>query len=228
MDETTTKESAQVAQDGTGDFALRWFETFFDTFAAERDELEEMDRRAGDGDFAVNLGSALKRTRTNLDRLENPASLREVFAAASEAFLNTGGTSGPLLGMWLREFSKEAIADDADLVRALATAAREGVATVQRLGGAQPGDKTMIDAMAPAADSLATSADEGADLPAAMAAAARAAGEGAASTTELQARRGRASYIGDSASGVTDPGAAAVALFFAAGQEAAASRAAAS
>lgn len=205
----------------SGDFALRWFEEFFTSFDADKDELGEMDRRSGDGDFAVNLDSALKLTRRNLDRLEGPPSLRNVFAAASEAFLNTGGTSGPLLGMWLREFNKAAADDDANVVSAIATGAREGAAAVQRVGGAQPGDKTMVDAMAPAAESLARSAADGADLAAAMYAAAGAARKGADSTKALLARRGRASYVGEAARGVTDPGAAAIALFFAAGHEAA-------
>jgi dihydroxyacetone kinase-like protein len=139
---------------------------------------------------------------------EGPSdSASAVFARVSEGFLDTGGTSGPLLGMWFRELSK-ATAQSADAA-ALAAGVAAGVATVQRLGQAQVGDKTMVDAMLPAAEAMT-----GQDLKADLAAAARAARTGAASTQELRARRGRASYLGDVAVGVLDPGAVTVALFF--------------
>jgi dihydroxyacetone kinase-like protein len=125
----------------------------------------------------------------------------------SEGFLDTGGTSGPLFGMWFRELAK-ATAQRAD-AGALAAGVAAGVATVQRLGQAQVGDKTMVDAMLPAAEAMT-----GHDLHADLAAAARAARTGAASTQELRARRGRSSYLGDVAVGVLDPGAVTVALFF--------------
>ena len=130
-----------------------------------------------------------------------------MFARVSEGFLDTGGTSGPLLGMWFRELSK-ATAHSAD-AGALAAGVAAGVAAVQRLGQAQVGDKTMVDAMLPAAEAMT-----GQDLDADLAAAARAARTGAASTQKLRARRGRASYVGDVAVGVLDPGAVTVALFF--------------
>lgn len=82
-------------------------------------------------------------------------------------------------------------------------------AAVQRLGQAQVGDKTMVDAMLPAAAVMT-----GQDLDADLAAAARAARTGAVNTQKLRARRGRASYVGDLAVGVLDPGAVTVALFF--------------
>jgi dihydroxyacetone kinase len=86
---------------------------------------------------------------------------------------------------------------------------------VQRLGNAEPGDKTMVDAMAPAAAALADCAHR--ELGEAVAAAAAAAGEAAEGTAGLLARRGRASYVGEVARGVRDPGAVAVAIFFEAG-----------
>jgi dihydroxyacetone kinase-like protein len=80
---------------------------------------------------------------------------------------------------------------------------------VQRLGGAKPGDKTMVDAMVPATEALSSSTGGLADALQAAASAARA---GADSTAELLAKRGRASYVGEVARGVLDPGAVAVAL----------------
>src|SRR5262249_6990885 len=92
----------------------------------------------------------------------------------------------------------------------LATGAADGVATVQRLGRAEVGDKTMVDAMVPAAQALAAanSLHEG------LLAAARAARQGAASTEAIAGRRRRASHGRDGARGVLGPGAVTVALFF--------------
>jgi phosphoenolpyruvate---glycerone phosphotransferase subunit DhaL len=191
--------------------ARAWIEAFAAAFEAHREELNDLDRRSGDGDFGTNLNSALERVRTALagGELATPA---DVFAAVSGAFMATGGTSGPLFGMWFRELSRATSAEGALGVEALAAAAGAGVAAVQRLGGAQVGDKTMVDAMVPAAEALAAAAGQG--LAAALAAAAQAARAGADSTADLVARRGRASYVGEAARGVHDPGAVTVALFF--------------
>ena len=93
----------------------------------------------------------------------------------------------------------------------------EGVAGLMALGGAQPGDRTMVDALKPAADALqvALAKSEG-ELDAALKAAVDAATEGAAQTASMHPRRGRSSYVGDRALGHADPGAHAVALWLAA------------
>jgi dihydroxyacetone kinase-like protein len=195
-----------MSRELTGPEAREWMQRFIDVVNQEREALAELDRRAGDGDFGTNLASALRQASRRVS--EGPSdSASAVFARVSEGFLDTGGTSGPLFGMWFRELSK-ATAQSAD-ARALAAGVAAGVATVQRLGQAQVGDKTMVDAMLPAAEAMT-----GQDLDADLAAAARAARTGAASTQELRARRGRSSYVGEVAVGVLDPGAVTVALFF--------------
>jgi len=194
--------------------ARRWIDAFAADFERERTRLTELDRAAGDGDFGANLRSALGKVQQRLT--VDPQTARAVFAAVSDAFLDTGGTSGPLFGMWFRALSRALPeTDPADLTQ-LAEGVREGTATVQRLGGAEVGDKTMVDAMVPAAAALVDAAGAGH----ALTAAAEAAEHGAASTQELVARRGRASYVGEVARGVLDPGALAVALFFRAGARA--------
>lgn len=190
----------------TGPDARAWVARFVDAFTAEREALTELDRRAGDGDFGTNLAAALRRATARLEA-GPAASAAEVFTRVSEGFLDTGGTSGPLFGMWFRALGTGLI--DQAGPRELADGVAAGVATVQRLGRAEVGDKTMVDAMVPAAAAMA-----GVDLAADLAAAATAARTGAASTEELRARRGRSSYVGDVAVGVLDPGAVTVALFF--------------
>jgi len=80
------------------------------------------------------------------------------------------------------------------------------------LGAAAPGDKTMVDALTPAVEAIRASLDNGASLEAAVGAAAEAAEEGARATVPLQARKGRASYLGERSIGHQDPGATSVAL----------------
>lgn len=195
-----------MSRELTGPDAREWMQRFIDGFNQQRAALAELDRRAGDGDFGTNLASALRGASRRVS--DGPSdSASAVFARVSEGFLDTGGTSGPLFGMWFRELSK-ATAQSADAA-ALAAGVAAGVATVQRLGKAEVGDKTMVDAMLPAAAAMT-----GHDLDADLAAAASAARTGAASTEGLRARRGRSSYVGDVAVGVLDPGAVTVALFF--------------
>jgi dihydroxyacetone kinase-like protein len=195
-------------------FARRWLTEFVARFEAQAKVLADLDRQAGDGDFGTNLGSALRRAEGFLDR-DNPRTFAEVFFAISKGFLNTGGTSGPLFGMWFREIAKAASGGPVTAA-VLAAGVATGLATIQRLAGAEVGDSTMVDAIAPAAAALQARSAAGNGVPEALTAAAAAAAAGAESTRELLAGRGRASYVGEVARGVLDPGAVAVALFFAA------------
>ncbi|WP_072803452.1 dihydroxyacetone kinase subunit DhaL [Rhodococcoides yunnanense] len=186
-------------------------------FAAEGedrfDSLTELDRLVGDGDFGMNLRSGL---RGAVDRLAAtpPTTPGDVFARLSDAFLDIGGTSGPLLGLWFGRIAH--VTGDTVTVQDLASALTDATGAVQRLGGAQVGHKTMVDAMVPASDALAHAAAGGAPLPVALKEAADAAQRGVDSTRALLASRGRATYVGEHARGVEDPGAVAIAVFFAA------------
>lgn len=184
-----------------------WMQRFFAAFDREQQALTEMDRRSGDGDFGANLRSALGRARTALETAET-ATPGEVFDVVSTAFLHTGGTSGPLFGMWFRQLAKATRAPEIGVAE-LAAGFADGTATVQRLGGAKPGDKTMVDALVPAAEALIAAS---ASMDDALTRAAHAARSGAEATAHLLANRGRASYVGEVARGVLDPGAVTVAL----------------
>ena len=201
-------------------FARRWVTEFAARFESQAKVLADLDRQAGDGDFGTNLGSALRRARDFLDR-DDPRTFADVFFAVAKGFLNTGGTSGPLFGMWFREIAK-ATSDEPVSTAALATGVTNGLATIQRLAGAEVGDSTMVDALAPGAAALQAGSAAGVGVREALAAAAEAAEAGAESTRDLLASRGRSSYVGEVARGVLDPGAVAVALFFAAAATAAA------
>jgi dihydroxyacetone kinase-like protein len=123
-----------------------------------------------------------------------------------------GGASGPLYGTAFRRAGK-ALGDEADVSpEALGTALQAALEGVQGLGAANEGDKTMVDALAPAVRAYQHALAAGAALPAAAQAAAAAASKGAEATIPLQALKGRASYLGPRSVGHQDPGATSTAL----------------
>lgn len=184
-------------------FGQRWTEGMIATFAVEATRLGELDRLSGDGDFGRNLTSAYARVEQEI-AAAGPVVYRDWLTCVSRGFLGTGGTSGPLFGMFFRELARCAEGDEPALDE-LAQGLAAGLATVQRYGKAEVGHKTMVDAISPAVDALAA---PGASLRDAAAAAV----EGARSTAPIIARRGRASYVGEASRGVLDPGAVAMAL----------------
>lgn len=200
-----------------GSTAHDWIVGFSERFARAQDHLTDLDRQVGDGDFGTNISSALRRVGQALPP-RGTASVSEVFKAVSQGFLATGGTSGPLFGMFFREMSRACESDDLT-AEALARGVVDGLAVVQRLGGAQVGDGTIVDALSPAAGALHSSTDRVRTTGEAMQAAAAAAHEGAQSTADIVAARGRASYVGELGRGVLDPGAVTVALFFEVGAD---------
>ena len=172
--------------------------------------LGDLDRRAGDGDFGDNVRTAMKNLGRELEGGE-PADYRGWVTAMSRAWLGVGGTSGPLFGMFYRDLAKAAGDGEVPDLAALAEALEAGQAVIQKYGEAEVGDRTMVDALAPAVTALREAAGSGADAVHALGAAEKAAIDAAKGTAELTARRGRASYVGDSAKGVMDPGACAMA-----------------
>jgi phosphoenolpyruvate---glycerone phosphotransferase subunit DhaL len=141
-----------------------------------------------------------------------PDTVGAVLVKAGTTLISTvGGASGPLYGGAFRAMGKDLDIPAAD-TQQLAAALTAGLASIQKLGAAAPGDKTMIDAYAPALAAFQQQADAGADMAAAAVAAADAAEEGMRATTPMQARKGRASYLGERSIGHQDPGATSTAL----------------
>jgi dihydroxyacetone kinase phosphoprotein-dependent L subunit len=166
--------------------------------------LTELDQRSGDGDFGDNLRGGLRTALTRLDAAGSPDG--GAFATLGAVFLDdVGGTSGPLLGLLFSEIAHAlADKDNNDPLDAFGAGAAAGMAAIQRVGEAQVGDRTLVDALAPAVEAI----------PQGFSAAAAAAERGAEGTATMPARMGRASYVGDRAQGAPDPGAVGVALLF--------------
>lgn len=178
-------------------------------FAARGDELDELDRLLGDGDHGTNMcrGFAAAETLDLAETTRSADALRHVGMALVQ---NVGGASGPLFGTF---FLRAGANWDSSLSTAgIARAVREGVEGVQARGKAEAGDKTMVDALLPAAESLEASAAAGEDLRTALMKAADAAEAGRDATVEMVARRGRAALKADQSVGVVDPGAVSMAL----------------
>ena len=193
------------------DFGRLVVTTLRETLQGAAPALGDLDRRAGDGDFGDNVSTAMKNLGRELEGGE-PADYRGWVTAMSRAWLGVGGTSGPLFGMFYRDLAKAAGDGEAPDLGALAEALEAGQAVIQKYGEAEVGDRTMVDALAPAVVALREAAQAGKAPAEALAAAEQAAIEAARGTAELTARRGRASYVGETAKGVMDPGACAMGL----------------
>ncbi|MEV0258282.1 dihydroxyacetone kinase subunit DhaK [Streptomyces sp. NPDC050732] len=205
----TSASSPAPAPRTGGDRAL--LDRYALTVTQVRDNLTKLDQLVGDGDFGDNLAGGVRRAVKLADETGVDGT-----TALAEAFLNdVGGTSGPLFGLLFQHLAAASPADGgAPSVAALAEAAAAGHAAIHRVGGAVPGDCTLVDALAPAAASLAAARADTPLTEAPLTDAAQAAIRGALATASLRPRRGRASYVGDHALGVPDPGALAVALLF--------------
>ena len=189
------------------EWALAWVRATAAVVAEHRAELSGLDREIGDGDHGENLDRGFRAVLSKLDDA-TPDTPGGVLKLVATTLISTvGGASGPLLGTAYLK-GAQALGDvpelDSATVVTMLTAARDGV--VAR-GKAEPGDKTMVDAWTPAVAAAERAAGEGADAAHVLDAAASAAAEGAAATEPLVARKGRASYLGERAIGHRDPGA---------------------
>nr|WP_203614556.1 dihydroxyacetone kinase subunit DhaL [Streptomyces sp. SID13726] len=177
----------------------------------EAERLTALDSPIGDADHGSNLQRGFRAVAATLEK-EAPDTPGAVLVLSGRQLISTvGGASGPLYGTLLRRTGK-ALGDAGEVsAEEFTEALRAGVAAVMALGGAAPGDKTMIDTLVPAVDALGTG----------FAAARTAAEQGALATTPLQARKGRASYLGERSIGHQDPGATSASLLIGALAEAA-------
>jgi dihydroxyacetone kinase-like protein len=199
--------------------AQRWALRAADAIAAAKDELTQLDRLTGDGDHGINLTRGFQAVTTKLRSGRTPEKVGDVLDTVAATLMSTvGGASGPLYGTaFLRagRVAARAEVDAAGLV-AMLEAGLEGIET---RGRAQPGEKTMVDAWAPAVAAAAavieSAADAGAPGPTlveVLTAAADAADSGARATIPLVAMKGRAAYLGERSAGHMDPGARSTAI----------------
>ena len=187
----------------------------------QRDHLTQLDAAIGDADHGINLNRGFTAVLSALEAAA-PATPGAVLTLTGSTLISkVGGASGPLYGVAFRRAGK-ALGDAPDVdLPALAGALEAALAGVQQLGAAREGDKTMVDALAPATGAFSKAISEGASPADALSTLAEAAQAGAVATISMQALKGRASYLGPRSVGHEDPGAASTALILGALRDAA-------
>jgi dihydroxyacetone kinase-like protein len=191
-----------------------WLRRFHELVIKNQVELTELDSAIGDADHGINMARGMIAVIDKLDGGQ-PAHANELFKTVAMTLVTSvGGASGPLYGTFFLRFASAAGPAIELYAGALHTALRAGLTGIMERGKAEPGDKTMVDALSPALDVMEAVIKNGSDLVAAVAAARDAAAAGRDATVPMVARKGRASYLGERSVGHMDPGAASMSLLF--------------
>jgi dihydroxyacetone kinase-like protein len=187
---------------------VAWLRAYAREIGTQRDYLTELDAAIGDADHGVNMERGMQAVAGRLEGETANTGMGPLFKLVGMTLVSTvGGAAGPLYGtLFLQLGSAMGDRTELELVDWLA-ALEAGVGGVQARGKAEPGDKTMVDALLPAVAALRQSVAGGRPTAAALHAAAEAAREGMLATVPMVARKGRASYLGERSAGHQDPGA---------------------
>lgn len=206
---------SEIAADLVLDAALmrRWIARLTRTVEAECDELTRLDAAIGDADHGINMLRGMRSALASLedgDHEDSPAGVLGI--VGTRLITGVGGAAGPIYGTAFRAMG-EVLEHRSVGVGGIAEMAAAGLAGIQRLGAAEPGDKTIVDAWLPAVEAL-QSTPRSAPL-ATLERAEQAARKGMLDTIPLRARKGRASYLGWRSEGHQDPGATSTHMVFA-------------
>jgi len=178
------------------------------------DSLNRMDAECGDGDFGVGMQVGFTSVQRAVLESKNNDIGSLLKTAGQQILSSVGGASGPLFGTFFIEAGKGATGKSEIDVADLAGMFRNSLERIRQRGGAEVGDKTLVDALEPAVRALRRAADSRVDLLQALEMAAEAAKTGAGSTKNLIAAHGKARYLGEQTLGHEDPGARVVRLIF--------------
>jgi|SRR5208283_2389425 len=184
-----------------------WLGALNEVYTKQKDYLTELDSAIGDADHGINMARGFAAVTEEIQK-QNPQDISALMKLVAMTLIRTvGGASGPLYGTFFLRFSQAIDGKDSlnngDVYHAL----DEGVKGIMQRGKAQVGDKTMIDAWAPAMKRLEELVSSDMPLSEIMSLVSKAAEEGMTGTIPLVARRGRASYLGERSKGHQDPGA---------------------
>jgi dihydroxyacetone kinase-like protein len=200
----------------TRDATLDWMNRFAAEMSEHRAELVALDTAIGDGDHGTNMNRGMTKALEKLQAAEQPDPGAVLKTVAMALVSSVGGAAGPLYGTLFLQMGG-ALAGEAEVdLPTYAAAWRKALEGVQARGKAEPGDKTMVDALTPAVEAL----ESASDLQTGLRAAVQAAEEGMKATTPLVARKGRASYLGERSKDHQDPGATSTYYLFKSAAEA--------
>jgi len=189
------------------DAVVDWIKSSAAAIAANKDYLTQLDADIGDGDHGANMDRGFQAVLTKLPGVADK-DIGTIFKTVGMTLVSTvGGAGGPLYGTFFMQLGA-ATAGKMELTLADWVAALQaGVDGVVMRGKANPGDKTMVDALTPALNTLKAATGDGRTLADALRQSVHAAGQGMTDTIPLVARKGRASYLGERSAGHQDPGA---------------------
>ena len=200
-----------------GDAAIRrWIRACADDIAANRDFLTQLDAAIGDADHGINMDRGFSAAVTDLDATTDLPAGELLIRVGGTLIYRVGGAAGPLFGTCFRRAGESFGETDTFDAEGLLAALRAGLEGIQKLGAAQEGDKTIVDAYAPGLAAFERDLRAGGDAASATRKAAESARDGMRATVPMQARKGRASYLGPRSVGHQDPGATSTAYLFAA------------
>jgi dihydroxyacetone kinase-like protein len=175
--------------------------------------LSKLDSATGDGDHGTTMLRAMKAVEDTINASPDEG-LKDLLGKIGWAIMSAdGGSTGPLLGSFFMGMSEGANGDSELDSSAVAEMIVAGVNKMHKQSRAQVGDKTMMDALLPAADAL-KAADKSATVQEILKDAAKAASDGAEATKDMKAKFGRARNLGDRVIGHKDPGSVSIALIF--------------
>ena len=190
------------------DDVVRWIRAFAAEVSANKEQLTQLDAAVGDGDHGINMDRGMSAVLAKLDAATEKQDIGALLKTVGMTLVSTvGGAGGPLYGTLFLQMGTAVSGKDQLDPDDWAAALEAGIAGVQARGKAEPGDKTMIDALIPGRDALKSALAEGASFEDALRQSADAAGQGMRDTIPLVARKGRASYLGERSAGHQDPGA---------------------
>jgi dihydroxyacetone kinase-like protein len=187
--------------------ALGWVKAFAATVAENREYLTRLDSAIGDADHGTNMDRGMKAVLAKVEALEGDDIGAMLKTAGMTLVSTVGGAGGPLYGTLFLQMGTATAGKSELEPEDWAAALEAAVNGVQMRGKAEPGDKTMIDALIPARDAFSSALADGASFADALRKSAEAAEEGMRATIPLVAKKGRASYLGDRSAGHQDPGA---------------------
>jgi dihydroxyacetone kinase-like protein len=189
------------------ELVVRFIRDYARAIEENRDYLTQLDSPIGDADHGINMHRGMEAALAKLDGLA-AGDIGTLLRTVGMTLVSTvGGAGGPLYGTLFMQMGMAASGKAELSPRDWAEAVERGLQGVVNLGKAEPGDKTMVDALTPARDALKEALDEGASFADALRRAAAAAEEGMKATIPMVARKGRASYLGERSAGHQDPGA---------------------
>jgi dihydroxyacetone kinase-like protein len=189
------------------DAILDWLQQFAAVINENSAYLTQLDSDIGDGDHGANMNRGMQAVLAVLPGVADQ-DIGTVFKTTGMKLVSTvGGASGPLYGTMFIQMGNATVDKMELTLDDWIAAMQAGYDGVVMRGKAQPGDKTMVDALLPGVDALKAAREHGDTLGDALNASAEATKQGMESTTPLVARKGRASYLGERSAGHQDPGA---------------------